>query len=163
MKNDKKVQVLSDLRAVRSAILAEATAIPSEKHDQTFLGTWCLKDLLAHLAGWDVTNLTAAKEILEDRLPSFYTHYDKDWASYNETLVQEHRRENPKKLIAHIKTTHQALLSFLEQLPVEEFYHDRGIRAGRFTVTIGRLLEAERDDERKHLEQICAFRRSISA
>jgi hypothetical protein len=158
---EKKEQLHSELRDVRSAILVEAARISPDLYGQVFLGSWCLKDLLAHLAGWDVTNLAAAREILEDKLPSFNAHYDKDWVSYNTALVQEHRREDPEELIAHIKAMHQSLLVYLEELPAEEFYRDRGIRAGRYKVTIGHLLEAERDDERKHLGQIQAFRKSV--
>jgi hypothetical protein len=159
--SEKKERILSELSTVRSAILAEVTVIPSDMHDHPFLGIWDLKDLLAHLAGWDVTNLAAAREILEGKLPSFYSHFDKDWASYNAALVQSHRRAEMGELIAHARDTHLSLLSFLEELPADEFYRDRGIRAGRYKVTIGRLLEAERDDERKHLEQIQAYREAI--
>ena len=160
---DRKIHILSELRAVRDAILAEVAAISLDMYDQVFLGTWCLKNLLAHLAGWDVINLAAAQEILDGKLPSFFAHYDKDWASYNKMLIKEHHRQTPGELIGHVQATHQTLLAFLEELPAEEFYHDRGIRAGRFKVTIGRLLEAERDDERGHLEQIQAFHESTGS
>lgn len=36
----------------------DAASSPSpERQDEVFLGIWSVKDLLAHLAGWDVTNI----------------------------------------------------------------------------------------------------------
>jgi len=41
----------------RRKILDAASAPSPEQRDEVFLGIWSVKDLLAHLAGWNVTNI----------------------------------------------------------------------------------------------------------
>src|SRR5512139_3557060 len=88
-----KEELITDLIAARQCLLAEIKAMPVEKLDDACIGTWCIKDLLAHLIGWDFTNLKAVQEILTGQRPTFFQHYDKDWQSYNARLVAAYRRE----------------------------------------------------------------------
>ena len=41
----------------RRKILDAASSPSPEQQDEVFLGIWSVKDPLAHLAGWDVTNI----------------------------------------------------------------------------------------------------------
>ena len=41
----------------RRKILDAASSPSPEQQDEVFLGIWSVKDLLAHLAGWNVTNI----------------------------------------------------------------------------------------------------------
>lgn len=52
----KKEQVLSDLMETRHMLVAEAASLSHEQRNRVFLGIWSIKDLLAHLIGWDLTN-----------------------------------------------------------------------------------------------------------
>ena len=70
-----------------------AEELPPLLHDQVLLGIWTIKDLLAHLIGWDFTNLQAIQQILAGQYPTFFKYYDKDWQSYNARLVLEYRVE----------------------------------------------------------------------
>jgi hypothetical protein len=85
--------------------------------------------MLAHLAGWDDTNIEAAKELLVGELPTFYEHSDKDWASYNAKLVAEYRRDEYEDLFLSVRSTHSNLIALIEDLPAGDLWMDRGIRA----------------------------------
>jgi hypothetical protein len=154
-----KDEVITGLIEARECILAAASAVPPEKQDEVFLGVWSMKELLAHLVGWDYANLQAAQEILGDCLPSFYAHHDRGWKSYNEGLVVQYRRGDYDELLASVEGSHRELIAYLKTVPAEEFERDRGLRAGRYKVTIARLLRAETDDEKKHCAQIREFLR----
>ena len=67
----RKSQLLDGLQQARNGILAELSALPPQKRNEAFLGTWSAYDLVAHLIGWDFTNIQAAKDILADQLPQF--------------------------------------------------------------------------------------------
>ena len=41
----------------RRKILDAASSLSLEQQDEVLLGIWSVKDLLAHPAGWDVTNI----------------------------------------------------------------------------------------------------------
>ncbi|MBI3944278.1 MAG: DinB family protein [Chloroflexi bacterium] len=154
---EKKAAIISDLAAVRSQIVEIAGSLPSDKQDQVFLGTWSIKELLAHLIGWDFTNIAAIQAVRSGKLPDFYAYRDKDWSSYNAMLVSQYRQEDYRELLSAVKDSHQQLISFLETIPAGELDRDWGVRFKGYKVTIARLLEAEAGDEKIHLEQIRSF------
>ena len=49
----KKDQLIAELIAARREMLDAASALPQVEQDTVFLGAWTVKDLLAHLVGWD--------------------------------------------------------------------------------------------------------------
>jgi hypothetical protein len=153
----KKDQILAEFINVRKAILETVCEYPATIHEQVFLGFWSTKDLLAHLIGWDFTNLEAAREVQSGRLPNFYTYIDKDWSSYNSLLVIQYKQDDFDSLISCLKDSHKQLVAYLETLPVEDFFKDWGVRYKGIKVTISRLLVAETKDEKVHLEQIRTF------
>jgi uncharacterized damage-inducible protein DinB len=153
----RKDEIVTALTTARRKILDAAHALPPEKQDEVFLGVWSVKDLLAHLIGWDYTNMEAVKSILEGELPEFYAHQDRDWQSYNSMLVERHKREDFAELLYAVEASQRALMIFLEAVPAEEFDKDHAVRFKRYKVTIAHLLEAEAEDEEEHYKQIKEF------
>jgi uncharacterized damage-inducible protein DinB len=154
-----KRQVINGLVDVRERIMAAASALSPEQQGEVFLGVWSVKDLLAHLVGWDYANVEAVDAILADRMPAFYAHHDSGWKTFNAELVATYRRDDMDELIRSMRESHGQLVERLQALPDEDFARDRGLRAGRYRVTIARLMRVELSDERKHLEQIQSFAR----
>jgi hypothetical protein len=125
----RKPDLITGLRDVRERILTLASSLPPSQHDEIYVGTWSSREMLAHLAGWDDTNIEAAKELLVGELPTFYEHSDKDWASYNAKLVAEYRRDEYEDLFLSVRSTHSNLIALIEDLPAGDLWMDRGIRA----------------------------------
>jgi len=153
----KKDDIISALTEARRKILHEAYTLPREKQGEVFLGEWSVRDLLAHLVGWDYANMAATKAILAGELPDFYSHHDRDWASYNALLVERHKTEDYAELLHSAEASHRALVDLLATVPEDEFERDTGVRYKRLKVTIARLLQAEAEDEEEHFQQIKAF------
>lgn len=153
----KKHQVIAARIEVRRQILEVAAALPEEKQDAVFLGVWSVKDLLAHLVGWDAANLEAARAIRTGRLPAFYAHYDYDWRAYNSQLVLRYRQEDYALLMSSVEVSHRRLIRYLKTIPPEEFDQDVGLRFKRYRVTIAGELEVEMRDEQVHLAQMQAL------
>lgn len=153
----RKDSILSTIVEVRQNILAETSELSEAQQDQVFLGIWSVKDLLAHLIGWDETNLLAVKSVLKGQVPSFYAHSDRDWRTYNAHLVKNHKKASSKDLLAAVKASQEKLISFLQTIPPEHFNKDFGVRFRGYKVTIQRLLEAETKDEQTHQQQIIGF------
>ncbi len=152
--------LLEALQEARADLLNEAASLSAEQQETVFLGIWSIKELLAHLAGWDVTNLEAVKDILAGKVPVFYDHYDHDWQSYNATLVATYNRATFEELLSLMQDSHNQLLEFLQSVPAEDFLKDFGLRTRGNKVTIQRLLEAELKDELIHSQQIIEFFRT---
>ena len=154
---ERKAELIARLKDVRKRILTQASVLDPEKREEIYLGTWSVREMLAHLAGWDETNIKAADEILEEGLPSFYEFSGKNWASYNAMLVEEYSIDDYEELISLVQKTHTELVDKVEDISADEVWKDRGIRARGWKVTIGRLLEAELRDEEEHHSQLRAF------
>jgi hypothetical protein len=154
----RKAQLLDGLEQARNSILAEAGALLPQRQSEVFLGAWSAYDLVAHLIGWDFSNIQAAKDILDNQLPQFYAHHDRDWRTYNASLVQEFGKTNWDDLLVAVTDSHSQLMAFLQTIPAGEFDNDRGLRFRGWKVTIARLLEAEADDETTHAAQVAAFK-----
>lgn len=155
--DEQKTALLAGLRKVRGDIYTAALQFHPGEETIPFVGIWSLLDLLAHLAGWDIANRLAAREILAGELPSFYGYQGKDWADYNAMLVSQYRVDSVAEMLAVVTQTHHALLADLEALPAKALFADHGVRRGSYRVIISRLLEAERKDEARHLQQIMEF------
>src|SRR5512138_1961608 len=153
----KREQILSSLIQARQKILSESVKLTNAQQNQVFLGIWSIKDLIAHLIGWDHTNLEAAKSIREGRVPTFYDHRDHDWQTYNAMLVKKHKKDSFQELLAASNYSQQKLVAFLQTIPAEDFNRDFGVRFRGYKVTIQRLLEADLKDAQIHYKQITDF------
>lgn len=146
--------LIAGLVQARGKILDQVRLFSPEQQEEVFLGEWGVKDLLAHLQGWDHTNREAVGEILAGRKPGFWAHYDRDWRRYNAQLVAQYRREDLAELVAEVERSHRALIEYLERVPADEYIKRKPIQT---------LLRAETSDEEEHSRQLEAFRTGRAA
>ena len=158
---EKRAKLVNQMRDVRGRILAKASRLPSEHEDDVFLGTWSMKDLLAHLVGWDRTNLAAAKSILKGDLPEFYAHHDPDWSTFNDQLVTKYKCDYLRELIAKARGTHTELIQFIMSIAASELYKDRGIRIKGYKVILARLLQVQKEDDEQHFKEVSVLIKSL--
>jgi hypothetical protein len=154
----KKDELMADLIGTRNKILDAASSFTSVEENQVFLGNWTIKDLVAHLTGWDETNRRAVQAVRDGRLPEFYAFIDRDWQTYNARLVKEYNHGSLAELLSATRVYHQKLINVLQSIPAGEFEQDMGVRFKGYKVTIARLLQAELKDEKVHTTQIEEFR-----
>ena len=155
--DERKRQLIGGLVQARAKVIEALSAVPSGREDEVFLGTWSIKDLLAHLEGWDYTNLQAVQEILAGQPPTFFQYFDKDWGSYNQRLVAQYKRPSLEELLVNGSASHQRLISYLESLPASDIVHGKAKRETGRSVTIRNLLQAEARDETRHAGQILDY------
>lgn len=154
---DRKAALIDDLVDARDRLIRAAQSVPEDQRDEAFLGTWCIKDMLAHLIGWDFTNLQAVQEIIGGQAPAFFSYFDKDWQSYNATLVQKYRIEPFEELLEKAAESHAQWIQYLKSLSADEVVNGKGRSPKGRTITIRNLLIAEASDERNHTEQVLRF------
>jgi len=153
-----KGELLSAVIETRTAVIQAASGLSPTAQDTVFLGVWSVKDLIAHLIGWDFANLAAAKDIQAGKLPEFYAHYDEDWKTFNAESVAKYKRDDFEELSALSRDSQGQLIAYLESIPEEAFEKDFGVRSVRNDkVTIAGLMQAELKDGQEHLEQIQEF------
>jgi len=153
----RKEQILLELIKTRQNLVSEVAGLSAPQLDQVFLGIWSVKDLLAHLIGWDDTNLNAIKSVLDGQVPTFYEHHDRDWQTYNAMLVRKYKKNSSRELLQKAQASQEKLIEFLQTIPPEHFKKDFGVRFRGYKVTIQRLLEADVKDRQIHYKQIVDF------
>ncbi len=154
---DYKAELINGLISARQEILDILSTVPKDKANEIFLGSWNIKDLMAHLIGWDYTNLQAIQEINSGIYPSFFQHYDKNWQSYNAYLVQQYRNDSLDELYKRVIQSHMELIQFLESLSADIIVKGKSTNPRGRTVTIRNLLRSEAGDEREHARQLAAY------
>jgi hypothetical protein len=155
--------LVDELISVRAGILDAASEIPAEERATPFVGHWPIKDLLAHLAGWDYTNVEAAVDLRSGRLPAFYDDYDPGWASYNQELIETYGTEEWDELMSLLKESQAAFLDAIADLGEEEVAAARGPAWRGHDISLLSVLRAAVRDESEHLQQIRSFVASIGA
>ncbi len=150
----KKNALIADMVDTRAKILQAAAEVPPALRAESFLGSWSLLDLLAHLAGWDVANRQAADAVRAGQLPAFYEYAERGWHAFNAKLVAEYRLDDFEALAERVRGTQQHLVELLNTIPPEDLDRDYGVRFRKYKVTVSRLLRAELQDEKQHLRQI---------
>jgi uncharacterized damage-inducible protein DinB len=151
----RKQEIIASLLEARQRILDAVSDLPPDKQDEVFLGTWSIKALLAHLIGWDFTNIEAVTDIRAGRPPRVFQHWDPEWGTYNAELVQKYKHDNFIELLAAIQESHAALIEFVRAVPAEDIDKDYGIRSpGGRNITVERFLQFEIEDEGRHEQQI---------
>ena len=153
----KKEQIIGEMQRVRSELLTDVAALSRRERDTIFLGIWSVRDMLAHLAGWDYANRDAVKNLLAGKLPAFYKHHGGDWQTYNAMLVKKYRSTTFRELHATLKKSQKELVEYLQTIPPEYFNRDFRVRFRVYKVTIQRLLEADVKDVHIHHQQIVDF------
>lgn len=162
--DDRKAEVIGAYVTARAALLDAVESLPSSVQDVAFLGEWSAHDLVAHLAGWDHTNFSAAEAVLDGRLPDFYSQYDPDWRTYNASLVRKYKHSSVAVTLEACRASQACLLEFLDGLSPPDITGDHGVRSPRGRrVTIAMLLQAEAADELKHAVQVRSFAADCAA
>jgi|CXWK01.1.fsa_nt_gi hypothetical protein len=149
---------LDELGQARTTVLTALNSLPPDSRREPFLGIWSSYELVAHLIGWDYTNIQAIADIQAGQLPQFYAHRDRDWQTYNAHLVREYSKESWEELMAAVADSYLCLVTVLRSLPADEFYKDRGIRFRGWKVMISVLVEADIKDVTTHAAQVAAFK-----
>lgn len=154
---ERKRQLIDGLVIARSKVMEAARAIPASQVEEKFLGVWSIKDLVAHLIGWDYTNLQAVKEIMDGQPLAFFQYFDKDWGSYNRRLVAQYIRKSLDELLMDAEISNRHLVDYLDTLTARDIVHGKASRENGRRITIRNLLQSETRDELKHAEQILSY------
>jgi hypothetical protein len=152
---DRKGEIIAGLIEIRKQIVDTVSGLSAEQQDEVFVGSWSCKDLLAHLAGWDYTNIDAVKDVRAGKTPRVFEHWEPNWVSYNAELIRKYKRDDFTELLAVIKESHQALIEYIRKIPSIDIERDFGIRSPDGTnITAEWFLQFEIEDEGRHYDQI---------
>lgn len=114
---------------------------------------------MAHLIGWDYTNLRAVQVRLAGKYPSFFPGVRSQLAKLQPVAGRQYRKDSWPELLQVAAESHHQFVSFLQALTAEEVVNGKARKETGRSVTIRNLLRCEASDEERHSEQVSNFRK----
>ena len=115
---------------------------------------WTIKDMLAHMTGWDDATIDSLRAHVVERSPSVDAIRSMD--EYNARTVTSRQDLDYDHVLKEWRLTRQVLRTVIEQMPDEKFTEALIVPWGeKATVTF--LVEMFRDHEEEHTQDILAW------
>ncbi len=145
-----KQELLQQAEQEFDGLKAAVKDLGEPQMSQVWLGTWGVREILAHAAGWHREMAPALERIGRGEAPYPDGAYD-DFDNWNARFVEARKGQSGADLLRELDASHRAVLSAAERLPDEQFGEGKpasglvdGITAGHY---------------REHAEQIRQWRR----
>ena len=119
---------------------------------------WSPRDVVAHLIGWNSLMIEASLSILSGKAPAYYSDKPNDYSRINSGFTMKYSSRSKPELLTELKTSLDALETFVLALPEEELAADHGVRHySGSPATVSRLLASLAGDYQLHAQQIRAW------
>ena len=115
---------------------------------------WTIKDMLAHMTGWDDATIDSLRAHVVGHPPSLEAIRSMD--EYNARTVTSRQDLNYDLVLKEWRLTRQVLRTIIEQLPDEKFIEPLIVPWGDKT-TVTYLVDMFRDHEEDHIQDILAW------
>ena len=112
---------------------------------------WTMKDMLAHMTGWDDAIIDSLQAHVVDRPPSVAAIRSLD--EYNDLTVTSRKDLNYEQVLKEWRLTRQVLRTIIEQMTPDKFLEPLVVPWGEKT-TVAFLVEMFRDHEEEHTADI---------
>jgi uncharacterized damage-inducible protein DinB len=151
-----KQSVLDHLSGARAELLAAIEGLSGpEMTDEVVAGTWTIRDILAHLAGWAEWDIRAILAILRGEAVDFTPIEDVD--VFNAQLVEERSVLPVDRILAEMEGLEDALLDVINDLPEDDLF-DNPLLGGPYWPNLAGWLSVAWEHEAGHAAQIRAWR-----
>jgi hypothetical protein len=147
--------LIGEFNRVRGELIEAVSSVPTELRDETFVGIWDVKDVVAHTVGWDNTNIDSLPDFREGRLPAFFAHYDSDWAAINAGLVASYRSDDWDVLMASLRESQSAFVDAMRSLTDADL--DNVVLWEGRRISLRGMMRAVSRDESEHVMQVRQF------
>ena len=127
------------------------TLLPKVDPDKEIYPGWTIKDLLAHMTGWDDATIDSLKAHVVDRPPSVAAIRSLD--EYNDLTVTSRHDLNYEQVLKEWRLTRQVLRTIIEQISPDKFLEPLVVPWGNKT-SVAFLVEMFRDHEEEHIRDI---------
>ena len=133
--------------------------LPTIDHSLEIYPGWTMKDMLAHMTGWDDATIDSLRAHVVDRPPSVAAIRSLD--EYNDLTVNSRGDLDYDKVLKEWRLTRQVLRTIIEQMPADKFLEPLVVPWGEKT-TVAFLVEMFRDHEEEHVHDILEWAKEPS-
>jgi hypothetical protein len=115
---------------------------------------WTIRDMLAHMTGWDDATIDSLRAHVIDRPPSVPAIRSLD--DYNALTVSSRQDLDYARVLKEWRLTRQVLKTIIEQMPEDKFFSPVIVPWGE-KATVTYLVDMFRDHEEEHIQDILAW------
>jgi hypothetical protein len=115
---------------------------------------WTIKDMLAHMTGWDDATIDSLRSHVIDRPPSVPAIRSLD--EYNALTVSSRKDLAYKQVLQEWRLTRQVLRTIIEQMPEDKFFGPVVVPWGE-KATVTYLVNMFREHEEIHAQDIAKW------
>jgi len=144
-----KQDLLQQAEQEYDGLKAAIKGLDEAQMSQVWLGSWGVREILAHITGWHHEMIPALERLGRGEAAYPDGAYD-DFDSWNARFVEARKGRAPGDILRELDASHRALLSAASRLPDEHFAEGKsasglvdGVAAGHY---------------REHAEQIRQWR-----
>ena len=112
---------------------------------------WTIKDLIAHMTGWDDATIDSLRSHVAGCAPSVPAIRSLD--EYNKLTVSSRNDLDYEQVLKEWRTTRKVLRTIIEQMPEEEFFSPVIVPWGE-KATVTYLVDMFRDHEEVHARDV---------
>jgi len=127
------------------------TLLPKvDPNKEIYLG-WTIKDLLAHMTGWDDATIDSLRAHVIGRPPSVPAILSLD--EYNNSTVSSRKDLDYDQVLKEWRLTRQVLRTIIEKMPEDKFFGPIVVPWGN-KATVTYLVDMFRDHEEEHAQDV---------
>lgn len=150
--------IISDLKFGRSTLLKAIEGLSARELVQTpIYGEWTIKDVLAHVIGWDRRVITILPMILQDRASQVA---GVDVQEHNRQSISVWQDKSFAEVLAAIRSSHRQILDIVAGLDHVEI-DKRRKRNSRIITIRSYVLDIMLEHERQHALEIEQWRKEL--
>ena len=140
-------------RMDETRLMVEALLPEIDPNKEIYPG-WTIRDLLAHMTGWDDATIDSLRSHITGCPPSIPTIHSLD--DYNALTVSSRKELDFTQVLKEWRMTRNVLRTTIEQMPEDKFLSPLSVPwGGKATVT--NLVELFHDHDEEHLRDIRAW------
>lgn len=150
--------IISDLKYGRTRLLQAIEGLSRrELTELPIYEGWTIKDVLAHVAGWDQRVLRTLPLMLQNRASEVASVEVDD---FNRESVQSWRDKSLAEVLSEVQSTHQRILEILAGLDHKEVDMRRE-RHGRIITIRSYVIDVMIEHDREHAAEIELWRKNL--
>lgn len=115
-----KETMIHDAEQTHQELREVLKGIPAEAMSQPWLGTWGVRDIVAHISGWHQEMVPALERVGRGEAPYPDGAYD-DFDAWNARFVAARTSASTEQLLGELDSSHRAFLAAASTLGEEHF------------------------------------------
>jgi len=115
-----KQELLEKAEQEYDGLKAAIKGLDEAQMSQVWLGSWGVREILAHITGWHREMIPALERLGRGEAPYPDGAYD-DFDSWNDRFVEARKGRAPADILREVDASHRELLSAASRLPDEHF------------------------------------------